>query len=239
MICATQFEKLGHKTGHRCDVLFAANFVGNHAARDRASGIEAIEHLSAGSIEGDEISGAFPGEKEARGGDGDAGQHWFRCVVAPALISCGSVESCEAAAGFFPGIEMREAAEIKIRVELGRRFVFLDHGAPIVGGFEERVGGGIVGWAAPFSASERAGANTNRVAERDVDIFAGDEWDRVELFARIAVNQLEEAVFAGGGDDIALLSLDRCREYGQLWLSCQVLLYATGWRAVCRAVCCM
>jgi hypothetical protein len=106
---------------------------------------------------------------------------------------------------------MWTTTEIKISVEMRRLFVFLDDGAPIIRRLEQRVGGRIVGRTAPFCAAERAGADANRIAERNVDIFAGDEWDRVELFVGIAINQLEEAVFAGGGEDVPRLSIDRGR----------------------------
>src|SRR6202041_1022360 len=61
-------------------------------------------------------------------------------------------EGCEAAAGFFPWIEVREATEIKIGVKMRRLFVFLNDGAPVISRFEQRIGGGVVGRAAPRCA---------------------------------------------------------------------------------------
>src|SRR6202035_607468 len=132
----------------------------------------------------------------------------------PAFFSRGSVEGCEAAAGFFPWIEVREATEIKIGVKMRRLLVFLNDGAPVIRRFEQRIGGGIVGRAAPFGAAERARANADRVTQGNIDIFTGDEWDGVKLFVGIAIDEFEEAVFTGCGDDVALLAIDCSGKYG-------------------------
>src|SRR5882762_3347723 len=80
-------------------VLPTASAVGDYTTTGRATQVAPQQHLAGSGVQRQQVAGQFTGEYQIALGRRDAGYQRFRGVVAPFLMTCGSVERSESSPG--------------------------------------------------------------------------------------------------------------------------------------------
>src|ERR1700742_679927 len=208
-----------HNSGDDRNVLLTAGAVGDYATAGGASQSLSQEYLAGPCIQREEVASDFARKHQVACGRCDTGYHRFRRVVAPFLLACGGIECRETTPGRGPRIELRLAAEVEaarvffLRIR-GRR-IFAELRTPVGGGDNQHVLCGVVRRAVPLLPTESTRAHPYGCLDRRFDVQPGDEWNAVNDFFVITVQQTQQSVFSGTGDHVAHRPVDSGLEYGR------------------------
>src|SRR4051794_33988070 len=121
-------EESRDDAGGGCNILFTAYLVADHAATDRAPGVEAIKRLAVADVDDEEVVVEIPGEQHVAGCHGDAGHQRRWPLVAPTPLAGGGVDRLQPALGLIAGVRIHRAAVVVSVQREFRRLVELLEG---------------------------------------------------------------------------------------------------------------
>src|SRR6266542_1232943 len=184
------------------DKLLAIDLVRDDPAVHRAPGGVPVEDAPVPRVEDEEVAAQLTSEQEIGRRHGDGGEHRAARFVAPANGAGRGVDRGQRSPPLLPGIAEPAPAHVGLSQE---ELLGLPEGAaPVHRGDVERVRPRAEGRSIPLHPTERARADVHSLAgERDVDVLPAADRDLVEVFATLAVQDMEQSVLAGHRDEPA------------------------------------
>ena len=193
------------------DILLSLQLVGDDAAGDRASGIEAVERLAVTRIEREKIAEQVAGEKHIARSRRQRRVHRRRRMHAPAHLAGRRIDGVDPARPLVPRVvrapAVREAGIGNRRDPLRLR-TELEHGAPVDRIDVEETRLDAVGRAVPLDARDRADAHT---FGRDRRVLVQHRRHRQlpDELAGVAIDHVQDAFLAAGRDQLAIARVEQ------------------------------
>ena len=196
LVVIAAYESRDHR-----DVLFAAQGVTHHAARDWTTYIVPVENLAVVGIEYKQVSGDLAGEDHVAASDRYAADHRFAGLISPARRASGSVKRGQPAPRAGQRVELELAAEelasVLLALWVRRLRCRSELVAPIGRRQEQCVEPGAVGGAVPLVTAKEARTHVReRRSDRAFRVLARGERSAVVHIARVAIQHPQPPLYS-------------------------------------------